>query len=64
MPSFQLTANGRVRTVDADADTPLPVPSGMGEPPVPLAIPAVLNAVFAASGKRIRKLPITTESFR
>jgi isoquinoline 1-oxidoreductase alpha subunit len=23
MPSFQLTVNGRVRTVDADADTPL-----------------------------------------
>ena len=40
------------------------VPSGMGEPPVPLAIPAVLNAVFAATGQRIRRLPLTADSFR
>lgn len=38
-------------------------PSGMGEPPVPLAIPAVLNAVFAATGKRVRRLPLNADSF-
>ncbi len=39
-------------------------PSGIGEPPVPLAIPAALNAAFAATGKRIRRLPLGSDSFK
>lgn len=38
----------------ASEDTPV----GVGEPATPPLAPAVLNAVFAATGKRIRKIPV------
>jgi isoquinoline 1-oxidoreductase beta subunit len=45
----------RVHLVEAGFDVP---PGGVGEPGLPPFAPALANAIFAAVGKRIRRLPI------
>jgi isoquinoline 1-oxidoreductase subunit beta len=47
-----------VHIVDSDAP-----PAGVGEPGVPPFVAALCNAIFAATGKRVRDLPITKLGF-
>jgi isoquinoline 1-oxidoreductase beta subunit len=62
-PVLSLAEMPEVEVYTVASAKPKP-PSGFGEMPVPAVAPAVANAIFAATGKRLRRVPIRAEDLR
>ncbi|MBW1881768.1 MAG: xanthine dehydrogenase family protein molybdopterin-binding subunit, partial [Deltaproteobacteria bacterium] len=58
-PVLRFSEMPRVHVHTVQTDT---LPTGIGEPGVPPLAPALCNAIFAATGTRIRNLPLTGQT--
>jgi isoquinoline 1-oxidoreductase beta subunit len=58
--SYRILRMNEAPAIDVHIVRSLEAPGGMGEPGTSLVVPAVANAIFAATGKRLRKMPVDT----
>jgi isoquinoline 1-oxidoreductase beta subunit len=62
--SYQLLRMNEAPSVDVHIVQNQEAPGGMGEAGTSVIVPAVANAIFAATGKRLRKMPVDTAALK
>jgi len=62
-PDYEAVRLAQMPKVEVHVVPSEALPAGIGEPAVPPLAPAVVNAVFAATGRRVRALPLAEQGF-
>jgi isoquinoline 1-oxidoreductase beta subunit len=62
--TYQMLRIDEAPTVDVHIVRNSESPGGLGEPGTSAVVPAVANAIFAATGKRLRKMPVDTAALK
>jgi isoquinoline 1-oxidoreductase subunit beta len=61
---YILLRNRKIPPIQVEFLTTPYSPTGLGEPAYPSALPALCNAIYAASGQRVRKLPLSSAALK
>jgi isoquinoline 1-oxidoreductase beta subunit len=62
-PDYDMVRLAQMPKVEVHIIASTAYPGGVGQPPTAPIAPAIANAVFAATGKRVRSLPLVDEGF-
>lgn len=62
-PDYDMVRMAQMPKVEVHVIASTANPGGVGQPPTAPIAPAIANAIFAATGKRIRSLPLIDEGF-